>query len=389
MPFRPLSGAIRTLSQQRRTTGFDPTRTSANISCCSSEAQFDPLSKCAFEPLLCGLLSQGANMKRREFLGVLGGAAASWPLAVRAQQQATSTIGFVSSRAPGESAGVVAAFRRCLGEAGFVEGQNLAIAFRWAEGRYDRLPALAAELVNLRVAVLFAAGGTPSALAAKEATSTIPVVFSAVNDPVRLGLVPSLNRPGGNVTGMSLLMNSELVAKSAQFLKEAVPAAAVIAFLVNPSGPSAEIYVKEASATARALGIQIPVLNASTEHDLDEAFASFGKLGASGLVVPAEPFFDSQRERIVSLAGRHAVPMISNLREYVVAGGLMSYGPSLPDSYRRAGIYVGRVLKGEKPADLPVMQPTKFEFVINLKTAKALGLEVPAQLLAIADEVIE
>jgi hypothetical protein len=206
---------------------FDPTRTSANISCCSSEAQFDPLSKCAFEPLLCGLLSQGANMKRREFLGVLGGAAASWPLAVRAQQQATSTIGFVSSRAPGESAGVGAAFRRGLGEAGFVEGQNLAIAFRWAEGRYDRLPALAAELVNLRVAVLFAAGGTPSALAAKEATSTIPVVFSAVNDPVRLGLVPSLNRPGGNVTGMSLL-NSELVAKSAQFFKEAVPAAAVI-----------------------------------------------------------------------------------------------------------------------------------------------------------------
>jgi putative ABC transport system substrate-binding protein len=307
---------------------------------------------------------------------------------VRAQQQATSTIGFVSSRAPGESAGVVAAFRQGLGGAGYVEGQNLAIAFRWAEGRYDRLPALVAELVNLRVAVLFAAGGPPSALAAKEATSTIPVVFSAVSDPVRLGLVPSLNRPGGNVTGMSLL-NSELVAKSAQLLKEAVPAAPVIAFLVNPSGPSAEIFATEAPATARALGIQIPVLNASTEHDLDEVFASLRKLGASGLVVPAEPFFDSQRERIVSLAVQHAVPMIASLREYVVAGGLMSYGPSLPDSYRRAGIYVGRVLKGEKPADLPVMQPTKFDLVINLKTAKALGLDIPPTLLALADEVIE
>ena len=214
---------------------------------------------------------------RREFITLLGGAAA-WPLAVRAQQQATSTIGFVSSRAPGEFAGVVAAFRQGIGGAGFVEGQNLAIAFRWAEGRYDRLPALVAELVNLRVAVLFAAGGPPSALAAKEATSTIPVVFSAVSDPVRLGLVPSLNRPGGNVTGMSL-QNSELVAKSAQLLKEAVPAAAVIAFLVNPSGPSAEIYAKEAPATARALGIQVPVLNASTEHDLDEVFASLGEAG--------------------------------------------------------------------------------------------------------------
>jgi putative tryptophan/tyrosine transport system substrate-binding protein len=282
---------------------------------------------------------------------------------------------------------VVAAFRRGLGEAGFVEGQNLVIASRWAEGRYDRLPALAAELVNLRVAVLFAAGGPPSALAAKEATSTIPVVFSAVSDPISLGLVPSLNRPGGNVTGMSFL-NSELVAKSAQLLKEAVPAAAVIAFLVNPSGPSAEIYAKEAPAAARALRIQIPVLNASTEHDLDAAFASLGKLDA-GVVVPAEPFFDSQRVRIVSLAAHHAVPMIASLREYVVAGGLMSYGPSLPDSYRRAGIYVGRVLKGEKPSDLPVVQPTKFELVLNLRAAKALHLEFQDKLIALADEVVE
>jgi putative tryptophan/tyrosine transport system substrate-binding protein len=325
-------------------------------------------------------------MRRRDFITLLGGTAA-WPLAARAQQ-AMAMIGFVSSRAPAESAGVVAAFRQGLNETGFVEGRNLSIAFRWAEGHYDRLPALAAELVNLQVAVLFAAGGPPSALAAKEATSTIPVVFSAVNDPVRLGLVPSLNRPGGNVTGMAF-QNSGLVAKSAQLLKEAVPAAIVIAFLVNPSSPSVEIYVKEAAAAARALGIQTLVLNASTEHDLDESFASLGKLGAGGLVVPAEPFFDSQRERIVSLAAQHAVPMISNLREYVVAGGLMSYGASLPDSYHRAGIYVGRVLKGEKPADLPIMQPTKFDLVINLKTAKALGLDVPLRLQQLADEVIE
>jgi len=326
-------------------------------------------------------------MRRRNFIALLGGAAA-WPLAARAQQQAMPLIGFVSSRAPAESASHVAAFRRGLSEAGFVEGQNLSISFRWAEGHYDRLPALAAELVNLRVAVLFAAGGPPSALAAKEATSTIPVIFSAVSEPVRLGLVPSLNRPGGNVTGMSFV-DSELIAKSAQLLKETVPAATVIAFLVNPSGPSAEIFVKEAPATARALGIQISVLNASTEQDLDEAFASLGKLGAGGLVVPAEPFLDSQRERIVSLAAQRGVPMIANLREYVVAGGLMSYGPSLPDLYRRAGIYVGRVLKGEKPADLPVMQPTEFDLVINLKTAKALGLDVPLRLQQLAVEVIE
>jgi putative ABC transport system substrate-binding protein len=330
-------------------------------------------------------------MRRRAFITLLGGAAATsllGPLAARAQQRAMSVIGFLSSRSPGESAGVVAAFRRGLSEAGFVEGQNLAIAFRWVEGHYDRLPTLAAELVDLRVTVLFAAGGSPSALAAKAATSTIPVVFSAVTEPVRLGLVTSLNRPGGNVTGMSIL-NSEMVAKSAQLLKELVPAAAAIAFLVNPSNPSAELYVKEAATVASALRIRVHVLDASTERDLDEAFASLGKLGAGGLVVPADPFFDSQRERIVALTARYAVPMISPFREYIVAGGLMSYGASLPDSYRQAGIYAGRVLKGEKPADLPVMQPTKFDLVLNLKTAKALHLEIPDKLLALADEVIE
>ena len=327
-------------------------------------------------------------MKRREFITLLGGAAAAWPLAARGQQRAMSMIGFLSSRSPGESAGVVAAFRQGLGEAGFVEGQNLAIAFRWAEGHYDRLPALAAELVDLRVVALFAAGGPPSAVAAKAATSTIPVVFSAVNDPVRLGLIPSLNRPSGNITGMSFL-NSEIIGKSAQLLKEMVPAVAAIAYLVNPSSPSAEVYSKEAPAIARTLGIRVPVLDASTEHDLDEAFASLGKIGADALVVPAEPFFDSQRDRIVALAARHALPAIYGLREYAVAGGLMSYGASLPDAYRQGGVYVGRILKGDKPADLPVMQPTKFDLVLNLKTSKALGLTVPDRLLALADEVIE
>jgi putative ABC transport system substrate-binding protein len=297
-------------------------------------------------------------------------------------------IGFISSRSPGESAGVVAAFQQGLREVGFIEGQNVVIAFRWAEGHYDRLPALAADLIGVRAAVLFAAGGPPSALAAKAATPTIPIVFSAVNDPVQLGLVASLNRPGGNVTGMSLFA-SELWEKVVQLLKELVPAATVIAYLVNPSNPSAEMYSKAGVAAARALGIQVHVLNASTEHDLEETFASLVKLGAGGLVVPNEPFFDSQRDRIVALSARYAVAAVYSIREYVVAGGLMSYGTSLADSYRRAGIYVGRILKGEKPADLPVMQPTKFELVINLKTARALGLEVPPTLLARADEVIE
>jgi len=327
-------------------------------------------------------------MKRRKFITLLGGGAAAWPLAARAQQPTMPVIGFLSTRSPGESAGLVAAFRDGLRESGFVEGQNLVIAFRWAEGRYEQLRDLAAELVAMHVAVLMAAGGPPSALAAKAATSTIPIVFSAVYDPVQLDLVASLNRPGANITGMSSVA-SEMVAKSCQLLKEMVPTAAAIACLVNPTNPSAEIYSKEAVTVASALGIRVHVLNASTEQGLDEAFASLGGLGASGLVVPAEPFFFSQRDRIVALAARYAVAMIATFREYVVAGGLMSYGASLPDLYRQAGLYVGRVLKGAKPADLPVMQPTKFELTINLKTAKALGLQIPDKLLALADEVIE
>jgi putative ABC transport system substrate-binding protein len=331
----------------------------------------------------------GRALRRRDFIVFLGnGIAMALPTSARAQQTPMPVIGFLSSRSPGESANVLAAFREGLRETGFVEGQNLAIAFRWAEGRYDQLPALAGELVSLKVAALFAAGGPPAALAAKAATSTIPVVFSAVAEPVQLGLVASLNRPGGNVTGMSNFAN-ELWAKNVQLLKELVPTVAMIGYLVNPSTPNSEIYLKGAAAGSSVIGIDVSVLKASTEPELDEAFASLVKSGAGGLVVPNEPFFDSKRDRIVALSARYAVPTIYTIREYAVTGGLMSYGPSLSDSYRRAATYLGRILKGEKPADLPVQQPTKFELVINLKTAKALGLEIQPTLLARADEVIE
>jgi putative tryptophan/tyrosine transport system substrate-binding protein len=324
-------------------------------------------------------------MRRRQFIALVGGTAA-WPLTARSQQ--SPVIGFLSSRSPGESAGVVAAFRGGLREAGFVEGRNLTIAFRWADGNYDRLPGLAAELVDLRVSVLYAAGGPPSALAAKTATSNIPVVFSAVSDPVQVGLVPGLNRPGGNITGMSLFA-TDLWAKSVELLKEFVPKATVVAYLVNPTNPSVAIYSKGAAAAASALGVDIHLVNASTEQGLDDAFAALVKLGVHGLVVPNEPFLDSRRDKIVALAARHQVPAIYNLREYVTAGGLASYGPSLADAYRQSAIYVGRILKGEKPADLPVQQPAKFDLVINLKAAKSLGLSVPSSLLATAEEVIE
>ena len=322
-------------------------------------------------------------MKRREFITLAGGAATAWPLAARAQQAPAPLIG-----SPGESAGVVAAFRQGIREIGFIEGQNLAIAFRWAEGHYGRLPALAAELVGLPVALLFSAGGPPTAFAAKAATSTIPIVFSAVSDPVEIGLVPSLNQPGGNVTGMGVF-NATLGAKRIELTKELMPRAAGIAYLLNPSNPSSEIESKGALAAARALRIELHVLNASTEYELDTAFADAAKLRAGMLVVSGEPYFDSQRERLVALSARHAIAAVYAWREYVLAGGLMSYGTDLPDSYHQAGVYAGRILKGEKPANLPVMQPTKFHLALNLKTAKTLGLEIPPMLLARADDVIE
>jgi putative ABC transport system substrate-binding protein len=328
-------------------------------------------------------------MKRREFISLLGGAAAAgvWPAITRAQQ-VMPVIGFLSSRSPGESADVVASFRRGLRDAGFIEGQNLAIAFRWAEGHYARLPMLAAELVGLRVAILFAAGGPPSALAAKAATSTIPVVFSAASDPVGIGLVKSLNKPGGNVTGMSVF-NPLLAAKRLELMKVLVPGASAIGYLLNPSNPSMRIELDAAVAAAGALGIRLHALRASTEGELDAAFDTVTNMRTGALVVSGEPFFDSRRERLVALAARHAVAANYAWREYVLAGGLMSYGTSLPDSYRQAGIYSGRILKGDKPADLPVMQPTKFHLALQLKTARSLGLNIPAKLLALADEVIE
>jgi putative ABC transport system substrate-binding protein len=323
-------------------------------------------------------------MQRREFITLLGGAAA-WPLVARAQQPAMPVIGFLSSRSPSESTYVVAAFRQGLREAGYVEGQNVIIAFRWAEGRYNQLATLAANLVDLRVAVLFASGGSPSAVAAKAATATIPIVFSAVADPVGLGLVTSLSRPGGNVTGMSVF-NYELWSKRLEVLHQLVPSTAVVTALVNPSVPTA---AKELKMAAQALGLQLEILEASNDRSLTVALTKLVELRAGASIVQGDPFLDGQRDRLVEFFAQHAIPASYAWRENVVAGGLMSYGTSIVDSYRQAGRYTGRILKGEKPADLPVMQPTKFHLALNLKTARVLGLTVPPTLLAIADEVIE
>jgi ABC-type uncharacterized transport system substrate-binding protein len=328
-------------------------------------------------------------VSRRRFLRLLSGAAAAWPLVARAQQpDRIPVIGFLSSRSPGESGGAVAAFGRGLAEAGFAEGRNAVIAFRWAEGHYERLPALAADLITSRANILVAAGGTPSLLAATAATPSIPIVFTAVADPVRLGFVASFNRPGGNITGISLF-NNILSMKRIGLLHELVPMADVVAMLINPKSPILEEDFEPVQETARSLGLTIHVLNASTDRDLDVVFDALPRLRIRGLALQGEPFFDSRRHRIIELAERQAIPTIYAWREYVAAGGLMSYGTNLTDNYRQAGIYVGRVLKGESPAEMPIVRPTKFELVINLKTAKALGLEVPPSLLARADEVIE
>jgi putative ABC transport system substrate-binding protein len=324
---------------------------------------------------------------RRDFITKLGGAVATWPIAAWAQQTAMPVVGFLSSRSPNESTDVVAAFRKGLRQMGFVEGQNVLIAFRWAEGHYEQLAALASDLVDLRVAVVFAPGGAPSGLAAKAATSKIPVVFIA-SEPVELGLVNNLNQPGGNVTGISTV-STELTGKLLGLLKQTMPAAETIGYLMNPSNPVAKAYSGEARAAANTLGIQFHAVYAETPTELDQAFATLAKLRVPALGVMAEPFFDIQRNKLVELSARHRIASCYPWREYVVAGGLMSYGTNLADQYRQAGIYSGRILKGESPASLPVMQPTKFEFVLNLKTAKALGLTIPPGILSITDEVIE
>jgi len=326
-------------------------------------------------------------MSRRRFIVLLGGAALGWPLAGRAQQKAMPVIGYLSSTSPGANAPNVAAFHQGLSETGYVEGKNLAIEYRWAEGRYDRLPALAADLVGRRVDVMISTGGTPGALAAKSATSTIPIVFVA-GDPVGEGLVASLARPGGNLTGVSI-MATELMAKRLELLSELVPQARVIALLVNPNNLQTERIIRDVQEAARAKGLQLPILKAATEGEIETAFASLVQLQARALVVSIDAFFNSRREQLAALASRHAVPEIYAAREFAVAGGLLSYGPSLTAINRQVGVYAGKILKGAKPAELPVQQPTRFELVLNLKTAKALGLTVPQALLARADEVIE
>ena len=325
---------------------------------------------------------------RRKFLVMLGGAAAAWPLALRAQQAAMPVVGFLNGRSPGESESVEAAFRQGLKESGYAEGQNVHIAFRWAEGRYDRLPALLASLVDIRVAVIAAAGGQAVPLAAKAATSTIPIVFVSGEDPVKLGLVASLNRPGGSATGVSMFL-SEMEAKRLALLHELVPTATMIGVIVTPSSPSIDTQLREINSAARALGRQIQIVNATNERELDAAFVSLAQSKVGALLIASNAYFTSRRDQIVALAAQRAIPAIYDQREFPMAGGLVSYGTNLSDSYRLMGVYTGKVLKGEKPTDLPVQQSTKFELVINLKTAKALGLDIPATVLARADEVIE
>jgi putative ABC transport system substrate-binding protein len=326
-------------------------------------------------------------MRRREFITMLGGAAVAWPHAARAQQPAMPAIGFLSSASPDVFADRLRAFRQGLKETGYVEGENVAIVYRWAEGQNDRLPGLATELVRKQVAIV-AAFGVAAAFAAKAATTTIPSVFAVDDDPVRLGLVGSLARPGGNLTGLNFF-TSELVAKRLELLRELVPAATRVAVLVNPTYPSAEPTVKDVVAAAHAIGLQIELHNATTGREISAVFASLAPERPDALFVGSDPFFTSRRVQLILLATRHAIPTTFGTRECADAGGLMSYGANIADAWRQAAVYVGRILKGAKPADLPVVQASKFELVINAEAARMLGLTVPPSLLAIADEVIE
>jgi putative ABC transport system substrate-binding protein len=327
-------------------------------------------------------------MQRREFITIVGGAMAGWPLVASAQQPAMPVVGFLNTGSQQQYTRLLRAFQDGLKEAGFTEGQNVAVEYRWADNQRNRLSAMADDLVRRQVSVIAATGGSPSALAAKAATTTIPIVFAIGVDPVRVGLVSSLNRPGGNITGATMLA-VDLGSKRLQLIHEAVPAATTVAALVNPNSPGAPILLRDLDAAADALGQKIHVINAAAERDFEPAFATLIKLRAGALVIGADPLFNSRSEQLAALSVRNAVPAIYQFREFTAAGGLMSYGGSIREAYIQAGAYTGRILKGEKPADLPVQQVTKVELIINLKTAKALGLTIPLPLVGRADEVIE
>jgi putative ABC transport system substrate-binding protein len=327
-------------------------------------------------------------MIRREFIALASGAAVAWPLVARAQQKAMPVIGFLSGGSPGAYAGRVAAFRKGLSESGYIDGQDVAIEFRWAQGQYDQLPVFAADLVRQKVDVIVSSGGDVAALSAKAATSSIPIVTVSGSDPVKTGLVVSFNRPGGNVTGASFVA-TELETKRLEILHDMVPTAAEIGILVNPTNPAAESRSKDLQMAARTLGLNVHIVGASSDDDLETAFGTLIQQRAGALLVSTDAFFTSQRDRLVALAARQALPTIYAWREFVEAGGLVSYGTIIDEVYRQVGIYTGRILKGEKPADLPFLRPTKFELVINLKTATALGLTIPQLILGRADEVIE